>query len=350
MLMAILLAAFGFYANSAYAETTGSIVINYKYSDKALVNVTSYAYKVAEINGGKFELISAFENAGITNEDLNGYTVSDSSDESDIEEAQKAFASFAKTLYEYAALNGISYDASTVSDSNGVATYSGLSIGVYVIYSEPLVEGYYTYVTSPIMIAIPSWDSVNGTYSYDCVVNAKCEEYIEDVDYTVRKVWSDSGYESNRPSSITAKIYVDGEEYKTVTLSSSNSWKYSWSYEPGHTFTVTEVSTASNYSASVSQSGFTFTITNTYNPPSDDDTTDDDTPDDDTTTDTDEPEDATDEGEVFGVIRKLSDLPAVLGARRLPQTGLLWWPIPLLLVAGLVMIILGVKSLKNAHK
>ena len=50
--------------------------------------------------------------------------------------------------------------------------------------------------------------------------------------------------------------------------------------------------------------------------------------------------------EVLGAIR---ELPAVLGARRLPQTGQLWWPLPLLVIVGIVFIVKGIrKNNKNA--
>ena len=49
--------------------------------------------------------------------------------------------------------------------------------------------------------------------------------------------------------------------------------------------------------------------------------------------------------EVLGAIR---NLPEVLGARRLPQTGLLWWPIPLLVIVGVVLIVKGIRKNNKA--
>lgn len=346
------LASFGLLHQTAFAETLGSITVNFKCSGKPLENMVSYAYKVADVTDGRFTFVSTFAGAGITDEQINILTESDLSDEAKVESAQKAYAEYAQTLYEYAVTNSITQTATAISNSSGVASYTGLEIGVYLIYSEPLRVGTFTYVAAPILIAIPSWDAINGSYVYDCTVNAKCEEIEDNIDYSVRKVWKDSGYESNRPSSITAKIYLDGAEYQTITLSSANNWSYSWSYEPGHTFSVREVSTASNYTASVTQSGYVFTITNTYTPPSTPDTPDE--PETPTPTDEETPpepeEPTTPVEEVLGVIRKLEDVPSVLGARRLPQTGLLIWPIPILLAAGILMMVLGVRSLKKSSR
>ena len=58
-------------------------------------------------------------------------------------------------------------------------------------------------------------------------------------------------------------------------------------------------------------------------------------------------------GGVLGAIRDLPQvlgavraLPQVLGARRLPQTGQLWWPLPIIVIAGIFFIVKGIK--KNA--
>ena len=49
---------------------------------------------------------------------------------------------------------------------------------------------------------------------------------------------------------------------------------------------------------------------------------------------------------MLGAIRKLigKALPQVLGARRLPQTGQLWWPVPILLTAGILLFVSGLRD------
>ena len=46
----------------------------------------------------------------------------------------------------------------------------------------------------------------------------------------------------------------------------------------------------------------------------------------------------TDGGEDSGVLGADRDPQAVLGATRLPQTGQLWWPVPILLIVGIILI------------
>ncbi len=53
--------------------------------------------------------------------------------------------------------------------------------------------------------------------------------------------------------------------------------------------------------------------------------------------------------QVLGAVRRLGELPAVLGARRLPQTGQLWWPVPVMVILGIVLIVKGVKKTGNSN-
>ncbi len=80
---------------------------------------------------------------------------------------------------------------------------------------------------------------------------------------TVEKVWNDNN-NPNRPSSITVNLLRDGKVFKTVTLSEADGWSYNWSaLADGSDWTVEEVNVAEGYKVGISESGNTFTITNT---------------------------------------------------------------------------------------
>ena len=136
-----------------------------------------------------------------------------------------------------------------------------------------------------------------------------------------------------------------------VTLSSENDWHYEWGISGDHTFSVEEVNVASGYSSDIQvvQNGhdFEYVCTNSFNPPPPGDNPPppgDNPPGDNPPGDT--PPGIPDLPEVLGAIR---DLPQVLGARRLPQTGQLWWPLPILVIAGVFLIVKGIrKNSKNA--
>ena len=126
---------------------------------------------------------------------------------------------------------------------------------------------------------------------------------------TVLKRWNDAGYEQKRPDSITVTLLKDGAAYDTKTLTRTDSWQNTWKdlprYNPDGSeivWTVTE-SPVPGYTASVQQSGSTCILTNT------------------------------------------------LDRQKLPQTGLLWWPVPVLAAAGLLFLIFGALSKrKNGHE
>ena len=175
--------------------------------------------------------------------------------------------------------------------------------------------------------------------------------------YSVYKQWIDDGAD-NRPSKITVKIYCDGNLIETVDLSNANSWQYSWQYEKGHNFTVEEVLETDNYTANVSRNDNAFIIVNTKVPETPEEPKEPEKPnkpkkpkkpekpESPSTPDT--PESNEEYPDVLGAIRDfVGELPEVLGARRLPQTGQLWWPIPVLAILGVILIGLGFRSEKS---
>jgi hypothetical protein len=115
----------------------------------------------------------------------------------------------------------------------------------------------------------------------------------------VKKVWDDKGYESQRPSSIQVQLMRNGAVYETVTLNANNNWQHIWSSLQAKDsngtdiqWTIKEVD-ISGYVVNIAQHGDTFLLTNSPVKPS------------------------------------------------LPQTGVLWWPVPVLAAAGLVFLIAG---------
>lgn len=124
-------------------------------------------------------------------------------------------------------------------------------------------------------------------------------ETPETIRKVVKKVWDDKGYESKRPSSIQVQLMRNGAVYETVTLNANNNWQHIWSSLQAKDsngkeiqWTVKEVD-VSGYVVNIDQHGDTFLLTNSPVKPS------------------------------------------------LPQTGVLWWPVPVLAAAGLIFLIAG---------
>lgn len=119
------------------------------------------------------------------------------------------------------------------------------------------------------------------------------------VSRSVQKVWNDTGYESTRPKSVRVTLLRNGTAWDSQTLNDANAWRYSWDSLPEYdddgnenVWSVRE-DAVSGYVASVQQTGFAFVVTNSVEKP------------------------------------------------MLPQTGVLWWPVPTLIVCGLAFLVAG---------
>ena len=344
-------------------QDKGEMTLVYKFDDKLLQGMEVDAYLVADISeNGEFTLIDELKDQPVTN--LNGIT------------DQSQWDVIIDTIEPYV-YSHMSVTAHAVSDVNGEAHFDGLHLGLYMIRTEALYDSQdaCTYAVDTFLISVPTTDA-NDTWVnpvYAPVLRAKCsQEYPKT--YEIRKVWKDTDNEDKRPPYISVDLYRDGEKVQTVELSASNNWFYSWSDmdyrgESGevtaHDWTIKEnISSDSPYTVSTSEDSYNgesskvilFTLENTYNEPEIPDTPDEpetpdtpDTPDESETPENpDTPDTPTlpDLPEVLGAFR---NLPAVLGARRLPQTGQLWWPLPILVIAGVLFIIKGIRTnRKNA--
>ena len=160
-----------------------------------------------------------------------------------------------------------------------------------------------------------------------------------DVWFSVTKTWDDTGYESSRPAQVSADIYRDGEVYDKVELSEDNSWAYDWIDEKGHEWTVTETTTGTTYTATVSSegsatTGAAFTVKNTYTPPENPPDNPPENPPDNPENPPSNPPDNPPTTTPPTSNPPKSSTPSVL-----PKTGDLWWPVAPLACAGILCFI-----------
>ena len=329
--------------------------------NEKMAGVKVNAYKIASISEkGQFSLVAPFDSIGLEITDMESIADQDKWN-SIITEASKCVAA-----------SGVKPSYTATSEADGFARLGTVDKGLYLGISDPVKLGDFQYKYWDFLSVVPGpnnleqnpgdkWDGTWSNANYDVIAIPKKDAVKlegDPEDYSVHKQWvGDSG--ENRPKSITIKIYCDGVLVDTIKLSSDNNWQYSWSYEKGHNFTVEEVLESDDYTVTISRNGNTFVIVNTKKPdkpekpekpekpskpdkpdkpknpespknPDKPDLPDNDTPD------------------ILGAIRDfMGELPEVLGARRLPQTGQLWWPIPVLAILGVILIILGFRSEKN---
>lgn len=192
-----------------------------------------------------------------------------------------------------------SYTAET--DEHGTVCFSSLRLGLYLVIGHTVELDGYIYSTAPFFAVLPEQDMNANVWNYDITANAKPGQSHVRSDYEVIKIWKDSCHVDQRPHSITVQLLCDGEPYgEPVTLPENGRWSHVWhDLDVNHNWSVTESTQAGYASPDIRQEGNVFYVTNTCTKP----------------------------------------LPP--GKPTLPQTGQLWWPVPLLVCAGLVLVVTG---------
>ena len=192
---------------------------------------------------------------------------------------------------------------SAVTNSDGVAVFTDIPMGLYLVPGSTIRKNGYVYSTSPFFVMLPEQDLSSNTWNYDVVANAKPGQEPAKEDYEVIKVWKDDCHKDQRPQSITINLICDGEVYDTITLPHNGAWRYTWEdLETNHQWTVTEETVDGYRPPGIRQEANTIHITDTCSTP---------TP------------------------------PPQPDKPSLPQTGQLWWPVPVLIAVGMLLVVIG---------
>ena len=284
---------------------------------------------------------------------------------------------------------------------------SALKPGLYLVMGRALAKDGYTYRAEPFLVSLPKLNADTGAWDYKLIAEPKHTREENPptppddstVERRVLKIWKQDA-ESLRPQEVAIQLLKDGAIYDTVTLNAGNSWRYVWEKLPEYNedgtkivWRVTEDAVADDYKVLISQEGVTFTVVNTYAPGN-------------TTravskiwNDTDNESKRPQSVQVTllknGVVYDTQTLNAANGwkytwnalpqydendqeitwtlheasvsgysssvrqegnvflltntfkKQKLPQTGLLWWPVPLLTAAGLAFLIVGAQCRKK---
>ena len=195
-------------------------------------------------------------------------------------------------------MDGIEADASGFSDSLGNANFTGLTTGIYLVVGKEVLQDGVFYMPQVSLVSL----------SGDLSVDLKYETSVKPSRIHVLKVWKRDSKKS-RPKSIeVCLLRSDGIVVDRVVLNSDNQWSTTWdNLSTLYTYRVMETSVPSGYKESCTREKDTIVLTNTGNY-------------------TDKVENKKDE--------------------ELPNSGQLWWPVPVLLFVGLVLFGLG-HHLKN---
>lgn len=264
--------------------------IDYTYNDKPVVGAKFDVYRVGEISrDGYLSLSGEFKDYPVV---VNG-----------LDDAQ--FQVAADTLASYATLNEHTPLVTLTTDAGGSAGIVGIKTGIYLIigHDHKTDEGTYT-VKNQLQI-LPYSAVVGNSWDYELTLKPKVEfepATPDPLKVQIVKVWNDADNSSNRPASVTVHLLRDGEKYDTVVLEQANNWRYEWNdLDRFYSWSVAE-DVPSGYTVALSLVDNTFIITNTSETPP-------------------------------------SPTPT---PPPIPQTGQVWWPVPVLLLLGVALIAMGI--------
>lgn len=240
-------------ATAVDTERQCSITVHYTKDGVAFPGLEISIYRVASASSdGTFQLTAPFS----------GYPVRIHGISSQIE-----WDNTASTLLSYIAIDNIPAERTVTTGYNGTAVFSNLKTGLYLVkgVTGENNSGIYTFKDFFLYLPTPNSD---GTHTYDVEAIPKCVGVTPKTEYTVTKLWKDTGYTDKRPASVTVEILKDGVIQETVVLNADNNWTYTWYVPDGQgDWTVVEKYTPDGYTVTIAEKDTTFTITNTYKTP-----------------------------------------------------------------------------------
>lgn len=228
-------------------------------------------------------------------------------------EASISFA--AGKLADYIGRDNKQPVAEAVTDRNGKVRFINLSDGIYLLMGESYTSNGSVFSPAPVLLSVPLADpNIQIKYEWDKIQNPN-PEYIS---HHVLKTWHGVA-KDERPEEIEVQLFRNGKLYDTKKLSAANSWRHTWTrLEKGPYWDIVEAYVPAGYSVSYKTEGYTTVITNTKEdiPDKPERPTD--------------PVDPTDEED------------------KLPQTGLLWWPVPVMLGLALLLFAIWIGGKKSS--
>ena len=297
-------------------DTNRKVSLNVRFQDKGenLPGANFSLYRIANVDkDGKITLNAPFDKYNV---------------ELDMS-SESALAGVASTLEGYVQSDGITPDYTRATDNSGSVVFSGgidqLQQGLYLVLGERYIRNDMLYTIQPTVVQLPSWNAVNLSWNYDVVIKAKHEAkpYVPEpptISRKVLKVWQNKGYTVNTPKEVVVQLLKDGVVHDTVKLNAENLWRHTWDgLDANSRWTLIE-QPVPNYNVTITKEGITFLVVNAYDPGDQPTPTPRPTPPPNAPTPTPKP---------------------TTPPEKLPQTGQLWWPVPMLIFAGLLLIVIG---------
>lgn len=302
-------------------EKTGSITLAYEFS-----GVRFQIFKVGTITDSGIVAAEKFKKYHV---DLNGENA-------------------AQTLAMYIERDNIRPNAEVLTDSDKLAVFNDLEKGVYMTVGENTAYDNVRYTVMPSLISLPY--PADDVEQWDLRAEVKFEKTTDSVtQVSCLKVWKTASGTPKYPK-VTVQLLRDGEIHDSVVLNDKNDWKYTWTdLDPQYNWTVTEKEFDADYRVDISKNNHVFTITNSTDIPSE--TTVPETKPTYPTKPTVETKPTFETKPTVPEKSTVSTYPVTrrttTTTTRIPQTGQVKWPVPILSIAGVALILIGVLILRK---
>lgn len=368
IVMGILLLCMAGMQTGVSAETSGSLSLRCVQENTILDGMHWQIYKVGHREGDDFAFDDAFADYRVTLGDRSVNTN---------EWDARIVAAAAETLRVYTVIDKIPSREEGWTDSQGDLVFSGLEDGLYLVCGDILKRGQYTYVPGAVFFEMRGEEAADLNAFPKIIYNTLDERTVR---HTVRKVWqNDADQPWNREVSVTVELYRDGAYDSTVVLSDENDWSYTWEAPASEEWHCVEKVIPAGYSVIYRENLTQFLIVNTYGdiydssymtdtqtsttpettmdhdknttsgtatgtqetPPSTSDRTGETT---DVSSGSSSPSENSSAQVTTATTRRTTTVPPPdtppggSGTGSLPQTGQLWWPVPLMGFGGLLLI------------
>ena len=181
-----------------------------------------------------------------------------------------------------------------VTDLEGKGSCDGLPLGLYFVKQTGQVDSFAP--CTPFMVTIPIETEEGLVYDVDASPKTQVNMLVN---ITIEKVWNTDA-EEDHPKRVTVQLLNHDTVVQTAVLSDENDWSVTYTDMPeSDGYTVRENPVPQGFTATYGRSGYQFTVTNT---------------------------------------------------RTLAQTGQLIWPIPVLAMAGLFFLLMGLAILRKSER
>lgn len=265
-------------------EEKANLILKFAPDDTPATGTEFRLYHVADITEvGDYTLTENFDDYDIVIENMD----------------EAAWNDMTVKLQGYISADQIQPDYTMTIGESAVAAFTDIELGLYFVSGDSFYANGYYYAPQSFIVSLPTVDA-EDVWQYEVVTTPKYEATPELISLEILKVWKDGDY-SARPSSIEVEVYEGDALYQTVTLNIDNNWRYQLTgLLGGSTWSVVEKDVPDEYEVSIEKQTGRFVVTN---------------------------------------IRAVEDEP--VSEPTLPQTGMLWWPVPVLAATGLLLIIVG---------